>query len=83
MCLNNATPMRKKKKKKGHKTDSSCIIFFFSFLSFFSTQILIESGSRATEFEELAVDVGSSLLPDMLVDSAGEHIYTISSSKVI
>jgi len=59
--------------------DFSAYITCF-FLS--SHQILIESGGRATEFEELAVDVGSTLLPDMLVDSTGEHIYTISQSKV-
>lgn len=46
-------------------------------------QILLESGGRATEFEELPVDTGSTLLPDMLVDSIGEHVYTVSTLKVI
>lgn len=58
---------------------NSLIPFYF----FCNTQILIESGGRATEFEELPVDPGVTLLPDMLVDANGEHIYTISTSKVI
>jgi hypothetical protein len=28
------------------------------------------------------VDAGSSILPDMLTDASGEHVYTISSTKV-
>ncbi|XP_046633766.1 plexin-B-like isoform X2 [Daphnia pulicaria] len=45
-------------------------------------KILLESGGRATEFEELPVDTGSTLLPDMLVDSIGEHVYTVSTLKI-
>ena len=45
-------------------------------------QVLLESGSRATEFEDMVVDPGRKLLPDMMTDSSGEHLYTISSSKV-
>ncbi|KZS14181.1 Plexin-A4 [Daphnia magna] len=45
-------------------------------------KILLESGGRATEFEELPVDAGSTLLPDMMVDPNGEHVYTISTLKV-
>lgn len=45
-------------------------------------QVLLESGSRATEFEDMVVDSGRSLLPDMMTDASGEHVYTISSSKV-
>ena len=69
------------------------IIFFLSisnffslildnFIFFFVVQILLESGSRAIEFEDMIVDSGRSLLPDMMTDSSGEHLYTISSSKV-
>ena len=42
----------------------------------------MESGSRAVEFEELTVDSGSNLLPDMTTDASGEHIYAVSSNKV-
>ena len=45
-------------------------------------QILIESGSRATEFEDITVDAGWPLLADMLTDSGAEHVYTISPTKV-
>jgi len=45
-------------------------------------KILLESGSRAIEFEDMIVDSGRSLLPDMMTDSSGEHLYTISSSKI-
>jgi len=46
-------------------------------------KILLESGSSATEFEDLTVDAGGErLLPDMQTDASGEHLYTISPSKI-
>ena len=37
---------------------------------------------RVTEYAELELDPGSAILPDMVLDTAREHVYVLSETKV-
>ncbi|KAK2717101.1 hypothetical protein QYM36_007291, partial [Artemia franciscana] len=45
------------------------------------SKVLIESESRAYQFEEMIVDPGNSLLPDMTLDASKSHLYALSTNK--
>lgn len=53
----------------------NCCCFFCSF------KILI-AADEAEEFEEVVVDEGNPILPDMYLDPSETHIYAVSPYKV-
>ena len=53
---------------------------FLSFDSFF--QILVARAEEAAEYEEISVDPGSKILPDLSFNKDRSNLFVISASKV-
>lgn len=46
-------------------------------------QVVIENQNNALEYDDIMVDQGSPVRQDMHFDKAGDHLYVMTSNKVI